>query len=196
MPIAAVSSASIPTVFPPRLWNGVLYMDGGTIYNVNIQAAINQCLKQTGGDQTKIIIDTMICGDYALPDPEEESGYSWQNYLRSWSLGSYYSNVDDISKNMKAYPDINYRYTVSQVGSVTGTGEINFENENTWPLQEKGRQQASDALAGKPGANLTEALRNWNADPTLKGSFPTARDYLNHYRTAKESEAVNKLFLQ
>ena len=38
---AAVCSSSIPGVFPPHHWHGRgWFMDGGTIYNVNLEAAI------------------------------------------------------------------------------------------------------------------------------------------------------------
>lgn len=40
IPLAAMSSGSIPVVFQPRNFNGNLYMDGGTVYNVNIPSAI------------------------------------------------------------------------------------------------------------------------------------------------------------
>ena len=41
MPRAAVSSSSIPGVFPPHVWEGRgIYMDGGTVYNVNMTSAI------------------------------------------------------------------------------------------------------------------------------------------------------------
>ena len=38
---AAVASASIPGVFPPHYWEGKgRFMDGGTVYNLNIDSAI------------------------------------------------------------------------------------------------------------------------------------------------------------
>ena len=41
LPKAAVASASIPFVFPPFKWkNKGIFMDGGTVYNINIEAAI------------------------------------------------------------------------------------------------------------------------------------------------------------
>lgn len=43
---ASVSSASMPAVFAPQIWEGYgVFMDGGTIKNVNIQSAIKQCLE-------------------------------------------------------------------------------------------------------------------------------------------------------
>ena len=41
---AAVSSSSIPGVWPPQNFKGMILMDGGTIWDVDITAAIQQCL--------------------------------------------------------------------------------------------------------------------------------------------------------
>jgi len=38
---AAVSSSSIQVVFPPHLFNGEYYMDGGSVWGVNLDSAIN-----------------------------------------------------------------------------------------------------------------------------------------------------------
>ena len=41
LPNASVASASIPFVFPPHEWPGKgIYMDGGTVYNINIEGAV------------------------------------------------------------------------------------------------------------------------------------------------------------
>lgn len=37
---ACVASGSIPGVFPPHFWNDQVYMDGGTVVDVNIDSAI------------------------------------------------------------------------------------------------------------------------------------------------------------
>ena len=44
LPHAAVSSASIPFVFPHHNWRMGTFMDGGTVINVNVAAAINECI--------------------------------------------------------------------------------------------------------------------------------------------------------
>jgi predicted acylesterase/phospholipase RssA len=40
---AAMSSGSIPAVFPPQNFKGRILMDGGTVWNVNIDSAIKWC---------------------------------------------------------------------------------------------------------------------------------------------------------
>ena len=39
--LAGLSSASIPTVFPPGLIHGAACMDGGTVWHTNIDSAVN-----------------------------------------------------------------------------------------------------------------------------------------------------------
>ena len=36
-------------------------MDGGTVYNINIEAAVRQCMEIVD-DESKIIVDVYICG--------------------------------------------------------------------------------------------------------------------------------------
>mmetsp|Transcript_7391 Transcript_7391/g.8917 ORF Transcript_7391/g.8917 Transcript_7391/m.8917 type:complete len:215 (+) Transcript_7391:1-645(+) len=45
IPDAAVSSASIPFVFPHHDWRMGNFMDGGTVYNVNLEGAIQSCVE-------------------------------------------------------------------------------------------------------------------------------------------------------
>ena len=67
LPDAAVSSASIPLIFPPHNWEGKgLFMDGGTVYNVNTQGAVEQCL-DAGFTESQIVMDILICGNADKP---------------------------------------------------------------------------------------------------------------------------------
>jgi hypothetical protein len=59
--------------------------------------------------------------------------------------------MDSIAAEMRAYPNINYRYLFMQENGAGGKDEINFNPSNTWPLQLSGRQQAQEALAYGPG---------------------------------------------
>ena len=37
---SALSSGSIPAVFPPQHLNGYVFMDGGTVWNTNLNSAV------------------------------------------------------------------------------------------------------------------------------------------------------------
>ena len=113
-------------------------MDGGTVYNINIEGAIRQC-RELVDDDSKITVDVYICGDDAAPTTESKTGNAWENYFRGRSVASYYGSTDSIAQSMAAHPDVNLRYVMKQTeGHASGTSEINFEGDFTWPMQEQG----------------------------------------------------------
>lgn len=64
---AIVSSASIPFAFPSQNWeiNGqrVVAIDGGSVWNININSAIDACRNLVGEDNDKKInVDIILCG--------------------------------------------------------------------------------------------------------------------------------------
>jgi len=56
-------------------------MDGGTVYNINIESAIRQCLTKVD-DESQIIVDALFCGAPTSPPTESEDGNSWENFFR------------------------------------------------------------------------------------------------------------------
>lgn len=57
---AALSSSSIPIVFPPQHFKGHTLMDGGTVWDVNISSAIDQC-QAMGSTNEEITVDILVC---------------------------------------------------------------------------------------------------------------------------------------
>ena len=142
---AAVSSSSIPGIFPPHVWHDGrgMFMDGGTVYNTNVNSAILQCLDVVD-DESKITIDIFVC-DAAddVPVPEDPESKTISNLLRSRAVHEQFSGTNNISEAMRAHPDINYRYLVYQdVNKASGISEIEFDGEKTWILQTTGREDA------------------------------------------------------
>ena len=138
MPRAAVTSASIPGVFPPHVWEGRgIFMDGGTVYNVNMESAIEQCLEVVD-DEAKITVDLFVCGPE--PEPIEETGIakSISNIMRSRAIHADATSTNTIADAMRAHPSINYRYLIYESSDThrTGISELEFNGEKTWPMQE------------------------------------------------------------
>ena len=134
---AAVASASIPAVFPPYNWEGVgLFMDGGTINNVNIQGAIDQCLEMVN-DESKITVDVFICGDQkGTVESEEKVGATISNYMRNRNIHSANSGENDLKSDVAAHPKVNFRYLVYEtIGHAGGLSELTFDGDKTWPMQ-------------------------------------------------------------
>ena len=144
---AAVSSSSIPFIFPPHQWHKGTFMDGGTVWNVNLDSAIEQCLKVVD-KQEKITVDVVECSSPPVPD----SRWSLNNdvvsdYLYARNIHSFYSDADNLAEQKKVYPEVNFRYLFQQREyQLSGLDELKFDNATTWPLQVNGRQVAQETL--------------------------------------------------
>jgi predicted acylesterase/phospholipase RssA len=64
---ASLGSGSIPGIFPPMAFKGHLLMDGGTVWNINVDSALRQC-SEAGATNEEITLDILICGHYGMPD--------------------------------------------------------------------------------------------------------------------------------
>jgi len=56
-------------------------MDGGTVYNTNLVSAVNRCKEIVGDDESKIIVDIVVCSSHDLPAWTETKN-AMSNYLR------------------------------------------------------------------------------------------------------------------
>ena len=91
------SSAAIPTVFPPIAFQDKLMMDGGTIWNTNIQQALDMCTNVLGHDDANITVDILIA---STPDSIKQWDHSNMsavtNYMRANRIGKSHKGVDTV----------------------------------------------------------------------------------------------------
>ncbi len=94
---AAFSSSSIPFVFPPYKWTDKgVFMDGGTVYNINLEGAVRQCMDLVDSE-SKIIVDVFICDAKKSPDVITETGEGWENFYRSHELSKFYGSTNSLA---------------------------------------------------------------------------------------------------
>lgn len=180
LPRAAMSSASIPGIFPPMVWQDTVYMDGGTIWNLNVDGAIQACMDK-GYAQNEIVIDMLSCY-YRVVDTEPAvSKSALQNFLESRAVGKFYSSSRDITSMMAAYPNVNYRYFIMNSDTALGLDEINFNASATWHLQVTGQADAAAAMAAGPGVG-SKALKDWFDNVDNVQARHT--DFMQFYRQA------------
>ena len=158
---AAITSSSIPAVFPPHHWEERgLFMDGGTVYNVNMTSAIEQCLEIVD-DESKITIDLMVCHTSRLAEAETDVGSKTLSHmLRARHIRKGYGSINEIQHTMRAHPNINYRYLIyeSPDQHMGGVHELEFDGDKTWPAQLQGRQDAQDTLNAGEGTGFRSLL--------------------------------------
>lgn len=108
---AAISSSSIPGAFPPQHFADHILMDGGTVWDINVSSAINQCLEIVD-DPSDIVLDIMICGYDDGPDPVKHT-WDWNTIrykMRENSWQSFYSGSNSIQEAKELFPTVDYRH--------------------------------------------------------------------------------------
>jgi predicted acylesterase/phospholipase RssA len=185
LPHAAVSSASIPFVFPPHVWSRGTFMDGGTVWNVNIDSAVQQCMELVD-DQSKIIVDVVVCGSPPSPDSRwTPGGDAVENFLFSRNIHHFYSSSDNLAEERMGYPNVNFRYLfIQKEYNLSGKAELQFDNATTWPLQENGRQIAQETLAAGEGT-VFKLLDEYHKDAKIKKEYGHFINYLNAKQPSK-----------
>jgi hypothetical protein len=113
-------------------------MDGGTIWNVNIDGAVKRCLEIADRPED-VIVDVLMCGYNGIANEPDVSKDAFSNYMRRRQISSYYSGISATYQEMQAYPTVNFRYFFQNMNALGGTDELDFRNSTTWPLQEDGR---------------------------------------------------------
>lgn len=88
MPLAIVSSTSIPFIFPHRHLDGRILVDGGTAWKTNLISAIDRCMEVVD-DESKIVIDVILCKGTKLTK-EINTQNAVENYLRHIEIKNSY----------------------------------------------------------------------------------------------------------
>ena len=62
------------------MWEGHVLADGGTVWDVNIDGAISQCLDGIVDDPADIIIDVVVCYYRPMARPQVVSKNAFTNW--------------------------------------------------------------------------------------------------------------------
>lgn len=160
VPKACVSSASLPGLFLPTLYDGGVYVDGGTAMGLDAMSAVEKCLELVDED-SQITMDIILLDRFASPVKELDDQDTILNMLRMHEIKHYYKGLENVITVMMAHPDVNYRYILEPSGDYPKLWNLlNFGPENTWPMQENGRADAKTSLEKGPGANYVK-FQEW-----------------------------------
>ena len=119
-------------------------MDGGTVYNSNVNSAILQCLDMVD-DESKITVDVFVCDDSKYVAPELSITKTIGNILRGRAVHKGYNGTNNLTDAMRAHPDVNYRYLVYEnANKASGISEIEFDGEKTWIFEQWAEQWPRD----------------------------------------------------
>jgi predicted acylesterase/phospholipase RssA len=175
---AGLSSGSIPFALQPQHLHGGVLVDGGTVWDVNVYSAISQCRAVTENDEDITIDIVTIHSNNPPHDQIGNSMHNWRTVKKDihwfWRDGLNYK------RQLEACPKCNYRWTFAGRGPNDCPKDLrglDFNGQDTWCLQEMGRNDALRALENDHYPQVTDALWRWADSPDLIQAYPNFFDY-------------------
>jgi hypothetical protein len=187
LPVRFVASSSVPFVFPNQHIEGRILMDGGTVWNANLESAVERCREIVDRDED-IIMDVIICSDGKL-DIINVTGDTIDNYLRSWSLSLYHKSVSDVREQRRANPKVQYRYFFMASKPLDSALELlTFTPEVIEPMIQIGLGDAQTIVTTtKPGESF-EKLDDWvDGVDGIREKYSSLGDYIYNSKEKAES---------
>jgi predicted acylesterase/phospholipase RssA len=141
-----IASAAIPGVFLDQTFGGETYVDGGTLVNMDVTGAIENCLA-LGYTQENIIVDTIACGGVNMTafSGDPATATVLPVFLRAGAMKSFSNGERDYTEAQYTFPQVNFRYRIQPTQKIPGTG-IDFNpTEMAW-MQQLGQLDAANAV--------------------------------------------------
>jgi predicted patatin/cPLA2 family phospholipase len=175
LPSKVVSSTAMPFAFPHSHLDGHTYIDGGSVWNLDVSMGINRCLETHKAKD--IIIDVLMCDGLQKAEVNDTSDYNtMQNYGRYKSLRSYYGSMSDLDEIIRGYPSINFRYLVFPTEPLpSGFIPLGFVHENIVEMIDQGYRDAKKVILDSPN-----------------GSFDKVRDFIDKTSDLYNPEKLQK----
>lgn len=144
---AIVASTSMPFAFPHMHMDNHTYVDGGSVWNIDLSGAIERC-HEVVEDDKDIIVDVILCtGAQNITRDEHKSYGTLSNYERYHQLKSYYGTLSDYYEIMRGYPNVDFRYlVVPEAPLPSGYLPLNFKHEDILAMIRIGQEEGKKAI--------------------------------------------------
>ena len=145
------ASTSMPFAFPHVHYDNHTYVDGGTVWNVDVDGVITRC-RDKGFADKDIILDVILCNSRTNTTRDETKDYNTiNNYHRYNEIKAYYGTLSDYLEIMRGYPDVDFRYfLVPQEDLYSGFIPLAFDHEAILAMIQIGVKEGAEAVKGNP----------------------------------------------
>ena len=107
-----MAALTIPILFGPTQLGKDYWIDGQSIWSVDISQGIHRCI-ELGYKPSDIVVDAIIGSEVNL-NTVDASNYKTLQYLtRTLAVSSFYKTLDNLLRTMHAFPDAFFRHVVA-----------------------------------------------------------------------------------
>lgn len=154
IPKRIVSSTSMPFAFTHSHIENSTYVDGGSVWNLEIGKGIDRCL-ETHVHQD-IIVDVIMCSGLQITYQNESHDYNtMHNYDRYRQFKSYYRYMSDLDEITRGFPEINFRYIVVPKQRLpSGYIPLGFKHDSIEQMIQAGYEDATAVIKQYPRGNF------------------------------------------
>jgi len=153
---ACLASSAYPVFLPNRQLLNQTYMDGGCIINEDIFKAVEACLELTDGDESQVIIDSILLSGSYIPEVNASSYTTWSIMERARGISSADSSIWYLYNAMLAYPQVNFRYTFLPSQPLPSELiPLNYNPKNILAMLAIGQADAQKMVAGQGNSTQT-----------------------------------------
>jgi len=151
---SAMASSSIPGFLPPIKRNNYQLVDGGVIWNIDIDSAVRRC-KEVVNDEKDIIIDMILCGNYQMKTVDDLANFTaMEHYKRAKEISDFYHGMDDYNSSIVQHPDVSFRYIIAPSEPLSdGGSSLSFDEKTIDRWFEIGHKDAKNAVELGSGNN-------------------------------------------
>ena len=155
-----VASGAIAGFYPFSIIKGEAFIDGSTLFAIDLFTAIQRCLDITGNVQSDIILDAVLLEKNKSLEKNMTCAHSLQMLMRYFEINSFLMSTYYIQDVMRHFPNVNYRYLLTPVAKLPGGGVFGLDyNQNDISYMiDLGEKETTDYIKNHPTSNWKQEI--------------------------------------
>ena len=164
MPTVVRASTAMPLAFRHAHIDGKTFVDGGSVWNLDLTAAIDRCKEITPRDED-ITVDVVMCSSQpnkTYTGDSDKPRTAIDNFVRFEQIRKFYGSLGDYCEVKRGYPNIKFRYVAAPEEKLpSGFLPLAFDHDKMVQMVNMGYEEGMKVINGSKNY-LDKQLSNPN----------------------------------
>lgn len=154
-----VASAAIAGFFPYVVIGNDTFIDGSTLFSVDLFTAIQRCLAITGNIQQDIIIDAVFTEKQESMEKNMTGAHTIAMLMRYFQINGFLVSTYYIQDVLRHFPDVHFRYLLTPKAKLPSGGiyGIDYNPKDIELIIDQGEKETTDYIK-------THLQTDWNSE--------------------------------
>ena len=143
-----VASAAIAGYFPYSEINNTAFIEGSTLFAVDLFTAIQRCLIITGNVEQDIILDAVLLEENKSLEKNMTGAHSLVMAMRYFELNGYLMSTYYIQDVIRHFPNVTYRYLITPISKLPSGGifGLDYNHNDIANMIDIGEKETTDYI--------------------------------------------------